>query len=241
MKKIILISYIIFMLFCFISCDKPPQEGNNEEKNETIEYISGYENIKNANKGDLISASGIVSAIMRLDDRIDMYIQNDEGGYYVYNYTNKNSSIKVGNKILVTGNKGLYASRIQFENPKIRIISKEVLTIEPIDITELIKNGDFKSEEFNKLNNKLVIVKGAIFIDDASNGMYSFNVGDNSFKVYLSQMSRWCESDVVDELHDKITESRIREKSVTITGILSLYPTPHCIYMMQKNSIVFDE
>ena len=237
MKKIILISYTVLMLFCFISCNKPPQEENNEEKSETIEYISGYENIKKANEGDLISASGIVSAIIKLDNRIDMIIQNDEAGYYVYNYTNKNSSVVVGNKILVTGNKGLYASRIEFVNPKIRIISKEVLDIEPIDITELIRSGDFENDEWDKINLKLVMVKGALFNDDDT----TFMVGENSFEIHLNSRFAWCGSENVDEINSIIRESQARKKRVTIIGVLSLRPTPSCIFIHSKNSIVIEE
>lgn len=237
MKKVILISCIVLMLFCFISCNNPPQEENKEEKNETSEYISGYENIKNASKGDLISASGIVSSIIKLDNRIDIIFQNDEAGYYVYNYTNKNSRIEVGNKILVMGNKGLYASRIQFENPKIRIISKEVLDIEPIDITELIRSGNFKSDELDKIDNKLVMVKGALFTDDDS----IFMVGENSFEIHLNSRFAWCGSENIDEIYSTIWDSKARKKSVTITGILSLNPTPSCILINSKNSIVIEE
>ena len=189
-KKLILILIALVLTAGLASCSSAP--GNNTVTVPALtyaEYAAASDEAKVVIEGYLQSY-----ALVYGDTRVSMFLQDDDGAYYVYLAVcdaEKANQLEIGKLIRVTGVKGSYAGEREVQEQSTFEILSGSKIYDPADITSLLGS----EPTLEKMMNRRVCLKGLVIResygkDDAScaylyNWDGSGKAGDNN-DVYFS-------------------------------------------------------
>ncbi len=149
-----------------------------------------------AEKGTNLTVQGVVTAIIsKSNDSTNncLYIQDADGGYYIYGLTNDpiTDGIKLGMTVEAKGEMDIYNGTLELKNASVSIVDETIKTVAPVDYTEIYKNAaTLKDTALVEKQGMLVTVKGvelqAQSTDDVSGNYYRFKIGEKSSYVRLS-------------------------------------------------------
>ena len=225
-------------------------EGKNsiEKKYERVKeaYVPvqemTWEQVMAAEKGDKIMGKGVVTAVAPQGEKLNFFMQNEQGGYYVYNYAPTDATkdkIVVGATVSVTGVKDLYSGLTEFKDPMVEVCEDAIKTVEPKDVSAnyLAASGE-TDKELLKLEGQYVTVKGVEMVDVSSDGKYlNFKIGKVKSYLYLSSSFNFIDTATCDALRAKV----IKGRTATITGLVTQYNGTITMYPNSIDSIVLDE
>lgn len=172
-----------------------------------------------------VAVAGKVSAMTAVTKNdvtsYNVYLQDNDGGYYAYGVAAIPEGLAVGMEIKVSGNKTVYNGLNEITNATIEITDNTVSAVTPIDVTGKIGNND----ELLALQSSLVTVNSAVITSvtvDAKKNRTNvvLTVGDKTVTFYIGG------SQVVDATQQSaITESfKANEgKTVDVTALVSLF------------------
>ncbi len=151
----------------------------------------------------------------------NVYLQDNDGGYYAYGVAAIPEGLAVGMEIKVSGTKTVYNGLNEITNATIEITDNTVSAVTPIDVTGKIGSND----ELLALQSSLVTVNSAVIASvtvDAEKNRTNvvLTVGDKTVTFYIGG------SQVVDATQQSaITESfKANEgKTVDVTALVSLF------------------
>lgn len=172
-----------------------------------------------------VAVAGKVSAMTAVTKNdvtsYNVYLQDNDGGYYAYGVAAIPEGLAVGMEIKVSGTKTVYNGLNEITNATIEITDNTVSAVAPIDVTGKIGNND----ELLALQSSLVTVNSAVITSvtvDAEKNRTNvvLTVGDKTVTFYIGG------SQVVDATQQNaITESfKANEgKTVDVTALVSLF------------------
>lgn len=172
-----------------------------------------------------VAVAGKVSAMTAVTKNdvtsYNVYLQDNDGGYYAYGVAAIPEGLSVGMEIKVSGTKTVYNGLNEITNATIEITDNTVSAVTPIDVTGKIGNND----ELLALQSSLVTVNSAVITSvtvDAEKNRTNvvLTVGDKTVTFYIGG------SQVVDATQQNaITESfKANEgKTVDVTALVSLF------------------
>lgn len=172
-----------------------------------------------------VAVAGKVSAMTAVTKNdvtsYNVYLQDNDGGYYAYGVAAIPEGLAVGMEIKVSGTKTVYNGLNEITNATIEITDNTVSAVTPIDVTGKIGNND----ELLALQSSLVTVNSAVIASvtvDAEKNRTNvvLTVGDKTVTFYIGG------SQVVDATQQNaITESfKANEgKTVDVTALVSLF------------------
>lgn len=172
-----------------------------------------------------VAVAGKVSAMTAVTKNdvtsYNVYLQDNDGGYYAYGVAAIPEGLEVGMEIKVSGTKTVYNGLNEITNATIEITDNTVSAVTPIDVTGKIGNND----ELLALQSSLVTVNSAVITSvtvDAEKNRTNvvLTVGDKTVTFYIGG------SQVVDATQQSaITESfKANEgKTVDVTALVSLF------------------
>lgn len=172
-----------------------------------------------------VAVAGKVSAMTAVTKNdvtsYNVYLQDNDGGYYAYGVAAIPEGLAVGMEIKVSGTKTVYNGLNEITNATIEITDNTVSAVTPIDVTGKIGNND----ELLALQSSLVTVNSAVITSvtvDAEKNRTNvvLTVGDKTVTFYIGG------SQVVDATQQNaITESfKANEgKTVDVTALVSLF------------------
>jgi len=172
-----------------------------------------------------VAVTGKVSAMTAVTKNdvtsYNVYLQDNDGGYYAYGVAAIPEGLAVGMEIKVSGTKTVYNGLNEITNATIEITDNTASAVTPIDVTGKIGNND----ELLALQSSLVTVNSAVITSvtvDAEKNRTNvvLTVGDKTVTFYIGG------SQVVDATQQNaITESfKANEgKTVDVTALVSLF------------------
>lgn len=172
-----------------------------------------------------VAVAGKVSAMTAVTKNdvtsYNVYLQDNDGGYYAYGVAAIPEGLAVGMEIKVSGTKTVYNGLNEITNATIEITDNTASAVTPIDVTGKIGNND----ELLALQSSLVTVNSAVITSvtvDAEKNRTNvvLTVGDKTVTFYIGG------SQVVDATQQNaITESfKANEgKTVDVTALVSLF------------------
>lgn len=91
-----------------------------------------------AEKGADVCVKGIVTAFRGKN----VFLADNDGGYYAFGVTEVPESLAVGVEIKVTGKKDIYNGLHEIAGGTVEITNATAVTVNPVDITAIIKNAE---------------------------------------------------------------------------------------------------
>ena len=169
---------------------------------------------------------GVITGIVETSKENDLYLQDENGGYFAYALEKKPSELglKIGMTVRVRGIKDTYYGVHQVAKPTVEILDSTIKTVKALDITKTFTDAkDLKADELIKVQSMLVTIKGATVLgQNASNdSYYDFTLGGKTAYVRISSTTSMLSSE--DEKSFKAAVADNVGYSADITGLVSIY------------------
>lgn len=226
-----------YYLVAVISQGNDSIEKKYEKVKEAYQAMT-WEDVEAAEEGAVINAKGVITGIVGTD-KLNIYFENEQGGYYIYSYTptdENKSKIVVGATIDVSGVKDVYNGLVEFTSSTVKVLDEELKTVTPKDITAVVTAApNNKDASLTKLVSQYVTIKGVEMID-ITDKYLNFKLGDVASYVYISSSSNMVTADEIVALKDKVVKGR----TATITGMVALYSGQFYIIPNTVDSITLD-
>ena len=226
-----------YYLVAVISQGNDSIEKKYEKIKEAYQAMS-WEDVEAAETGAVINAKGVITGIVGTD-KLNIYFENEQGGYYIYSYTptdENKSKIVVGATIDVSGVKDVYNGLVEFTSSTVKVLDEELKTVTPKDITAVVTAApNNKDASLTKLVSQYVTIKGVEMID-ITDKYLNFKLGDVASYVYISSSSNMVTADEIVALKEKVVKGR----TATITGMVALYSGQFYIIPNTVDSITLD-
>lgn len=194
-----------------------PQDPNKFTTHE--EYLA-------ATDGTSVRVKGVVTGITANS----IYLQDGDGGYYVYGLTAMPENLAIGKTVIAAGKTKLFEGLQEIENATVEVTEDVVKTVEPKDITELLSAATLDNAALNNLQSTLVTVKGVTLgTADAENKSFTLTVGSNNVILYIN--GKQCiDTAAQDALKALFTANMGKKADViafaTLHGNFQLAPAP---------------
>lgn len=155
--KLQVIIIVIALALGLASCAQGPANNTvNIQAMTYAEYMAASDGAKVVIEGYLQN-----SAFSFGFSRVNMFLQDDDGAYYVYMAScdeEKAAKLTPGVKVRVSGVKGSYAGEVEIQEQSTFEVLSDVKVYDPVDVTSLL--GDAGSLE--RLMNKKIAVKDLV-------------------------------------------------------------------------------
>jgi len=172
-----------------------------------------------------VVVSGIITGIIDTETKHELYLEDTDGGYYVYNLdAEKMDGLEIGMEIRVLGIRDTYYGVNQIIDASVEIINETPAPIEPKDITEAVLAADsMKDEDLLKLQSTLVSIEGVTVIgQDSTNDTYfNFSIDGKLSYVRISGSANMLSEEDTATFKANVEENV--GKGATATGIVSIY------------------
>lgn len=201
-------------------------------------HVATWAEYAEAADGKLLVVDGIVTMFNSKKDGAsynNMYIQDNDGAYYAYSMDEdpKDKNIAVGMKVRLTGTKKNYNGTYELEKVLIKeVLSTEIVTIEPADVTELLKNAEsVKAKALTDLQGRMVTVKGAIAVEVDTDQKYCyFTVGGVKTYIRPSKSAGFLNDKEISKFVEDFTKNKghlidVTGQAVVYNGAFYMQPT----------------
>ena len=187
------------------------------------------------------TVTGLISKSVNGNTANGLYLQDADGGYYVYSMNDDPGTlgIKKGMQVRVTGVKDIYSGTHEIKNATVEILSDTLTEATPTDYTELFKNATKLTDE--KLVEKqafLVTLKGVeITSFNEDNGYYNFKLGDLTSYIRIS--SSVCPLTKAEQTTFKSEFNSHIGYIANVTGIISVYNGAFYLTPVSSNAVEY--
>ena len=200
-----------------------------------------WEEFRAAKDNDAVIIEGVVTGIVECSKENDLYIEDEDGGYFVYNMKTKPSEmgLKVGMTVRVTGLRGTYSGIAQVASPTVEIIDSTIKEVTPTDITDAyLAAEDLTVDELFLKQSMFVTIKGVTILgQNAGNDTYyDFVLGGKTTYVRISTSTSMLSSTDDAAFKEKVA-SHIGY-TADVTGLVSVYGGK--IYLVPIDQYAFD-
>jgi len=187
-----------------------------------------------------VVVKGVIGGIVETSKENDLYLQDENGGYFVYKLAVKPSEqgLKVGMTVRVSGIRDTYYGVNQITDAKVEILDATTKEVAPIDITQVFKGAEnLKAASLTKYQSMFVTIKGATVLgQDSNNSTYfNFSLAGKQAYVRISSVTSMLTKD--GEIAFKNNVANHIGYSADITGFVSIYNSS--IYIIPFNENAF--
>jgi len=200
-----------------------------------------------AEKDAPVAVRGVVTAIFCKSQGASyngMYLQDNDGGYYIYSMANDvdpaEAGIKVGMTVQVSGIKDIYSGTHEVKDAAAEIIDAEIKELVVFDYTEIFQNAaSLADEALAGKQSQLVTVKGVTIVpqdDTVSSGYFKFKVGNKETYVRIS--SSVCPIPKAEQDAFKAAHKEHAGWTADVTGVISVFNGN--FYLTPINANAFD-
>ena len=182
---------------------------------------------------------GVIGGIVETAKENDLYLQDENGGYFVYKLAVNPSEqgLKVGMTVRVSGIRDTYYGVYQISNPQVEILDATIKEVAPIDITQAFVDAkDLKSESLTKYQSMFVTIKGATVLGQDAGDQTYFNFSLAGKKAYVRISSS---TSMLTEEGETTFENNVADHigySADITGFVSIYNNNIYIIPLNENA-----
>ena len=181
-----------------------------------------------AKEGDTVVVKGVISATMsktRGNSSNCLYLQDNDGGYYVYNMADDpdTAGYKPGMTVRVTGSRSTYSGTYEIMNASVEVLDNGPAELDVTDLTEVYTNAaSLKDPELAGRQAKLVTVKGVeITGQDTASGYYKFKLG--ALESYVRISSSVCPLTKDEQAKFVADHAEHLGWIANVTGVLCVY------------------
>ena len=196
-------------------CDYERDLGGDPEPEPELlthaEYIA-------AETGSKIKVSGVVSAVAGKN----IYFQDADGGYYLYNLKTVPETLVAGKTITVIGTKDVYNGLHQVKDATVEVSDAEPASVAVTDITEIFTAATaMNAPALLAKQSMLVTIKGVTLAEVGEGGKdFYFSIGTNKASLYISG-TQCIDADAQEALKALFTANV--GKTADITGFVGVY------------------
>ncbi len=169
--------------------------------------------------------SGIITGIINTETKHELYLEDKDGGYYVYNIAaEKMEGLVIGMEVRVLGIRDTYYGVNQVIEASIEIINETPAPVEPTDITDLVKAAaNLKDASLTKYQSMLVTIKGVTILGQSTknNTYYEFSIDGKTSYVRISGSANMLSSEDTATFEKNVADNI--GMSATATGLVSIY------------------
>ncbi|MBQ8387494.1 MAG: hypothetical protein IJX46_01035 [Clostridia bacterium] len=195
-----------------------------------------------AKDGDPVVIQGVVTGIVETSKENDLYLEDEDGGYFVYSLDKKPSEmgIQIGMTVKVSGTRGTYYGVHQVVDASVEIIDETVKEVTPTDITDIFNAAkDTKDATLHAKQSMLVTIKGVTILgqDAGNNTYYNFSLNGKTTYVRISSSTS-----MIDSAAIKTFESIVKDgigKTADVTGIVTIYN--NAVYLVPVTENAFHD
>ncbi len=210
-------------------------------------HVATWAEYAEAADGKLLVVDGIVTMFTSVKDGAksnSMYIQDNDGAYYAYSMDEdpKDKNIAVGMKVRLAGTKKNYNGTYELEKVLIKeVLSTEIVTIEPMDVTELLKSAEsVKAKSLTDLQGRMVTVKGAIAVEvDTENKYCYFSIGGIKAYIRPSASAGFLNNTEISKFIEDFTKNK--GHLVDVTGQAVVYSGAFYMQPVKTDAVVYGE
>ena len=195
------LTVVTYKLTATISDPESEETVTLEYEHSIPEYkVSTYVDFAVLEDDSNVVVSGVVTGVLSKtygDASNGLYVNDVDGGYYVYNLANDpvTTGIEVGETVIITGKKDTYNGTLEIVDATVEVLDVDKVELEVADYTEAYAAATQLTDE--SLVGKqafLVTVKGVTLqaqsADDISGGYYRFEL--NGLSSYIRISSSVC-------------------------------------------------
>ena len=195
-------------------------------------------------KGEAVVIKGKVASISSKstgDKYNQMYIYDNDGGYYVYSLTEDPlttyPNLALGMTVQVTGEKDIWDGTHEVKNATFTVLDAES-TIEFADITDIFAaTDDMKSETLTKKAYMPVTIRNVIIGDiDAANSYYYFTIGASKSYLRISSSDNMLSEAETKAFKDGF--AALKGKYATVKGLATVYSGSFYIQVITADAAV---
>ena len=185
-----------------------------------------WQEFYDAEKDTPVTIKGVITGIVETSKENDLYIEDENGGYFVYNLAKLPSEmgLKIGMTVRVRGIRSTYSGIAQVSNASVEIIDSTVKEVVPTDITEAFKNAaSLSADELFLKQSMFVTIKGATVLgqSSANDTYFEFALGGKVAYVRISSSTSMLTAD-----DDKAFRQNVENNKgygADVTGCVSVY------------------
>ena len=175
---------------------------------------------------EAVVIKGVITGIVETTKENDLYLQDTDGGYFVYKLEKKPSEmgLKIGMTVRVSGIRSTYSGIAQVADPSVEILDSNINAVAPTDITDIYKAADgLDADELVDMQSMLVTIKGATVLGQSQDNdtYWCFTLAGNQSYVRISSSTSMLTKEQ-DTAFKKAVNDHIGYAS-DITGLVSLY------------------
>ena len=185
-----------------------------------------------AAKDDPVVVQGVITAIFCKSQGASyngMYLQDADGGYYVYSMANDvdpaAAGFKVGMTVQASGIKDIYSGTHEVKDAVVETIKEELTEVVIYDYTEIFANASaLNVEALAGKQAQLVTIKGVVIVPQdstVSSGYYKFKMGD--LETYVRVSSSVCPIPTAEQAAFKAAHGEHAGWTANVTGVISVY------------------
>ncbi|MBE6532929.1 MAG: hypothetical protein E7676_05440 [Ruminococcaceae bacterium] len=150
-----------------------------------------YEEFLAVEDGEAVTVQGVITGIVETSKENDLYIQDEDGAYFIFEMEQLPSELGLQNgmTVSVTGIRGTYYDLPQVTEPKVTIVDSTIKTVEPVDITEYFAAAEANVDDhFAQYFSMLVTIKGVKVLgqNTSDNSYYDFSLAGKQSYVRIS-------------------------------------------------------
>lgn len=181
--------------------------------------------------GKTVVVKGVITAIISTDRgnaKNGFYMQDQDGGYYIYGMvsgqTPESLGLKVGMTVRAAGEKDIYSGTHEVKDAGVEILDETITTVTPVDYTEIFTNATKLSDEaLTAKQSTVVTLKGVTVKENGGNdnSYYYFELAGKKSYVRISSSACPLTKDEINAFKAGFESSF--GKVGNVTGIISLY------------------
>lgn len=232
-----------YYLVAVITDGKDSIEKKYEKVKEAYVPVAemSWEDYAAAEKGAKVMGKGVITAVAPQGEKLNFFMQNEQGGYYVYNYAPTDATkdkIVLGATVIATGEKDLYSGLAEIKNAVVEVCEDAIKTVAAKDVTAVYTAASSATDaNLLKLEGQYVTIKGVEMVDVSSDGKYlNFKIGAVKSYLYISSSFNFVDTDTCNALKDKVVKGR----TATLTGLVTQYNGTVTLYPNSIDSITLD-
>ena len=184
---------------------------------------------------------GIITGIVNTDTKHELYLEDKDGGYYVYNLdASKMEGLAVGMEIRVSGIRDTYYGVNQVIEASVEILNSELAPVTPKDVTDIIKAAStLDDKSLHALQSTLVTIKDVVVLGQNAKDStyYDFAIDGKISYVRISSSANMLSKEDTDAFQAAVAANKTMDANVT--GLVSIYNNN--IYLIPVSKDAFSD
>lgn len=183
-----------------------------------------------------VKVKGVITGIAGTN----IYFEDSDGGYYVYQPTALLGELEVGRTIIAKGTISVYYKLVEITGATVHVLDKELNPVAPTDVTETFKAASAMSDKaLLDLQSSLVTIKGATLVKESNK--YYLSIGNNKVELYFAGGGQVLGTSALDAIKAEFDANVNKKADVTgyvgVYNVFQLIPAENCLVIDQNSKL----